>query len=56
MLCYRLKQVTSKAGRGSLPHNVGRFWKCKETEVAEWVRQGKAAEESIQEETKQNGG
>ncbi len=33
--------------RRKLPaHKMGRLWKFKATEVDEWVRQGKAAEES----------
>ena len=33
--------------RKKLPaHKVGRLWKFKATEVDEWVRQGKAAEDS----------
>lgn len=37
-------------------HNMGRLWKFKASEVDEWVQYGKAAEESTQEETIENGG
>lgn len=34
-------------GKKSMPaHKVGRFWKFKADEVDEWVRSGKASEES----------
>ena len=43
--------------RRKLPaHKMGRLWKFKASEVDEWVRQGKAAEESTQEEAHENGG
>jgi excisionase family DNA binding protein len=33
--------------RGLLAHNVGRLWKYKVSEVDEWVRAGKAADEDV---------